>query len=247
MRPGSVLLVALALLASACAGRSDERPELVVSAAASLTDGFADVALAFEEGNEMEVTLNLGPSSTLREQVLSGAPVDVFAPASPGDMARVVEAGLVRGTPQVFARNPLTLVVPKGNPGRVEGLADLGRRELLVGLCSPGVPCGDLAREVLDSAGVVPAVDSEEPDVRALLTKVSSGELDVGIVYRSDFTAAAGSVEAIEIPDAHNREAVYPIAVVSSGANPDSAATFTSFVLSEEAQSLLRRHGFAAP
>lgn len=222
--------------------------EVLVFAAASLTDAFGEMAAAFEDANPgAEVQLNLGGSSALREQVLAGAPADVFASADESTMAEVLDAGEVVGQPEVFARNRLQLAVPAGNPGGVSGLGDLEREDLLVGLCATGVPCGDFARQALAAAGVVPAVDTEEPDVRALLTKVAADELDAGIVYVSDVLAAADRVEGIEIPPAQNVEAAYPIARLAAAPNPAGADAFVAFVRSDEGRSILERYGFAAP
>lgn len=248
--------VAAALLVAGCAGASSDVTgpgvtadgEILVSAAASLTDAFAAVAARFEAASPgFRVVLNLAGSSTLREQILEGAPADVFASANTTNMDHVVEAGAVAGEPVVFATNELEIAVPAGNPAGVTGLGDFARPELLIGLCAPGVPCGDLAREVFARAGVVPAVDSNEPDVRALLTKVAAGELDAGITYVTDVAAAGNSVEGIDIPADQNVVAAYPIAVLAGAPNPDGADAFVAFVLSDAGRSILDEYGFGAP
>lgn len=230
-------------------GRSDGgRAELLVSAAASLTDAFGGIEAAFEAAHPgVDVVLNLAGSSSLRVQILEGAPVDVYAPADRANMASVVAAGLVADAPRIFATNRLEVAVPTGNPADVRSLRDFGRRELLVGLCAEGVPCGDFARRALDRAGVDPAPDTNEPDVRALLTKVEVGELDAGIVYRTDVVSAGEGVEGIPIPDSLNVRAHYPVAVLRDAPHPESARAFVEFVLSEEGRAILRRHGFGPP
>lgn len=222
--------------------------ELLVSAAASLTDAFAALAAAFEAANpDVDVALNLGASSGLREQILEGAPVDVFASANTSNMDRLDEAGHLARKPVIFARNLMQIAVPSGNPGGITGLQDFARTELLIGLCAENVPCGDLAHTVLANAGVVPAVDTSEPDVRALLTKIETGELDAGITYVTDVASTAGGVEGIDIPLEVNAVAEYQIAVLEHAPNPDVAAAFVAFVLSEEGQAILANFGFAAP
>jgi molybdate transport system substrate-binding protein len=141
----------------------------------------------------------------------------------------------------------MAIVVPTGNPGAVSGLADFANPDLLIGLCSDRVPCGDLAREVLGKAGVVPALDTSEPDVRALLGKVAAGELDAGIVYATDVAAAGAEVESIAIPEEMNVEAAYPIAVLTEAPNPSGAGAFLAYVLSTPGQDILKRYGFLAP
>lgn len=231
------------------AGSVDGGPaELVVSAAASLTDAFRAAEAQFEKGHpEVDVVLNLAGSSSLRVQILEGAPVDVYAPADTADMTGVVAAGLAAGEPRVFATNRLEIAVPPGDPAGVRSLDDFGRGELLLGLCAEGVPCGDFARRALARAGVDPAPDTNEPDVRALLTKIEAGELDAGIVYATDVASARGSVEGIPVPDSLNVRARYPVAVLRDAPHPRAARAFVDFVLSERGRAILRRHGFGTP
>lgn len=222
--------------------------EVLVSAAASLTDVFGDIEAAFEAAHPAaDVVLNLGGSSTLREQVLQGAPVDVFASADTATMAPVADAGMTAGDPQLFATNRLQIAVPAGNPAGITGLEDVAEEAPFLGLCAAEVPCGDLARQALDAAGVTAAPDTNEPDVRALLTKVEAGELDAGITYVTDVVAAGDGVEGIEIPSQFNVTAEYPIAALAAAPNPGGAAAFVDFVLSQEGQSLLAAHGFCSP
>ncbi len=220
---------------------------VLVFAAASLADAFGEIESAFEAANPaVDLQLNLAGSSSLREQILEGAPADVFASANQTNMDPVVEAGDVVGTAKVFASNLLEIAVPAGNPGEIAGLGDFANAEALIGLCAEGVPCGDFAREVFANVGVEPSIDTNEPDVRALLTKISVGELDAGIVYVTDVLAAGDQVEGIVIPRADNVAARYPIAQLAAAPNPDGAAVFVAFVLSAEGQSILASYGFDA-
>jgi molybdate transport system substrate-binding protein len=242
-----LLIGAVAVVsATSCNGGTGE--ELLVSAAASLTDAFNGIALAYEtEHPGVDVQLNLAGSTTLREQLLNGAPADVFASANLEAMQSIVDAGLTDGDPVVFARNRMTIVVPAGNLAGVSGLADFANSDLLLGLCAEPVPCGTLARNILDAAGIEPAIDTNEPDVRSLLTRVESDELDAGIVYVSDADAAGPAVESIAIADAFNRATDYPIGVLRSAANRTRAAAFVDFVRSERGREILARHGFELP
>jgi molybdate transport system substrate-binding protein len=221
---------------------------LLVSAAASLTDAFADLESAFEATHTgVDVVLNLGGSSSLREQILEGAPADIFASADPTSMERVVEAGHVSGEPQVFARNRLQIAVPADNPAGIEDLSDLADATLRVGLCAEAVPCGDFARQALERAGVAPSLDTNEPNVRALLTKIELGELDAGITYVTDVASTKGAVKGIDIPADVNIMAAYPIAVLAAARNPAAAHAFVRLVLSDEGRAILTRHRFDLP
>lgn len=245
----TVGLATAVLLLAACGGtRNSAGSEVLVSVASSLTEAFTEMETAFESANpKIDVVLNIGGSSALREQILAGAPADVFASANTSNMGLVVDAGDVAGEPAIFARNRLEIAVPVGNPGSVLGLADFARDGLLIGLCSESVPCGDYGRQVLQNAGVIPAVDTEEPNVRALLTKIEVGELDAGIVYETDVASTDGGVDGVEIPDGDNVHADYPIAVLAEAPNADGAAAFVGFVLSEEGRAILADHGFVLP
>jgi molybdate transport system substrate-binding protein len=217
-----------------------------VFAAASLTDAFSEIEAGFEEANpDTDLELNFAGSSSLREQILAGAPADVFASANSATMDVVVDAGDVVGDPQVFAANELIIAVPAGNAAGVAGLVDLADPDLLVGLCAEGVPCGEFARQALARAGVTPSLDTNEPDVRSLLTKIGAGELDAGVVYVTDVTARRDAVEGIEIAARYNVVARYPIAALRTGANPVGAEAFIRYVLSPEGQAVLGRYGFS--
>lgn len=252
VKGGAVRAVGAALLLAAlpACGASDanREGEVLVSAAASLTDAFRKMESAFEASHpELDVELNLGGSSSLRFQILEGAPVDVFASADTVNMKRVAERGAVSSGPVIFARNRLEIAVPPGNPAGITGLKDFADEELLIGLCAAEVPCGAFARNALARVGVTPAVDTNEPDVRALLTKVELGELDAAITYATDVAAADHAVDGIPIPPDQNVVAEYPIAVLARSPNPDAAHAFVDFVLSAEGRAILARHGFGSP
>lgn len=245
MRFPMVVAVAFLLVAGCGADSSGGREEIVVSAAASLADAFAEIEDEFEGLNPgVDVVLNTGGTSALREQILAGVGADVFASADPANMEAVASAGEVLGDPRLMAVNSLEIAVPSGNPAAVASLADFSRSEPFFGLCAAEVPCGSLAREALARAGVDPAIDTEEPDVRALLTKIEVGELDAGIVYVTDVIASP-SVDGITIPAEFNVAAKYFIAVLEGSRQPRLAEDFVAFTLSEAGQAILSGFGFS--
>ncbi|MDX2343287.1 MAG: molybdate ABC transporter substrate-binding protein [Acidimicrobiia bacterium] len=248
MRRGALLCLVLVTMVSACAGGTSDRRELLVSAAASLTDAFGDIESAFEDEHpDVDVVVNLGGSSALREQILAGAPVDVFASANVANMDKVIAGDLVESGPTAFATNQLQIAVPVDNPGGVVGLADFANPDLLIGLCAEAVPCGDFARQALELAAIEAVPDTNEPDVRALLTKIEVGELDAAIVYSTDVAARPRLVVGIDIPAQFNVIAEYPIAVLNDGDHGIDGAAFVGFVLSAQGQAILRQHGFSTP
>ena len=236
------LLMALLLILGACSRQQDDR--LVVSAASSLSGVFEALEIRFESKHPgVDVVVNYAASSLLREQILSGAPVDIFASANTTTMDAVVSAGLVAGSPDVFATNTLELAVPNGNPAAVSVLNDLADNELLIGLCDVSAPCGALAQTVLASAGVVAAVDTYEPNVRSLLTKIEVGELDAGLVYVTD-VLTSDNADAIHLEFLEGFAVSYPIAAMQGANHPLLAAEFVAFVMSPEANAIFKSFGF---
>ena len=249
-RPGLTAVAVVALLAG-CSAPSPSEGEITgtvtVLAAASLTDVFDELAARFESDNPgADLVLVYAGSSALAEQVLSGAPADVFAPADESLMQRIVDASLAHD-PAPFASNSLQLAVPAGNPGGVASIADLARPELAVALCDPTVPCGWLAATLLERAGVVASIDTLEQDARAVVTKLSLGEVDAALVYRTDVIAAAGAVEGIEVSGAGDARNRYPIVRLAEARNPAAADAFVDLVLSPAGRAALRGAGFGAP
>lgn len=222
--------------------------QLVVLAAASLTEVFEQVAADLEaEHPDLDVVLSFGASSALAQQVVAGAPADVLAAASPATMRTVVDAGDADGPPRLFARNVLEIAVPPGNPGAVQGLADLGDPERTVALCAEQVPCGAAAAQAFAAAGVTPAPDTLEQDVKAVLAKVRLGEVDAGLVYATDVRAAGEEVEGVPFPESAQAVNDYPVVALREAPNPEAAAAFVEAVLGEQVQSALRAAGFSAP
>lgn len=258
MRRALATLVGAGLLLSGCAAPAPAPAPspaadtlagtVTVSAAASLTDTFGAIADAFrKEHPNVTVALNFGGSSGLASQIVAGAPVDVFAAANEATMATVAKAGLIQGAPVFFATNTLEIAVPAGNPGGVSGLADFANSGLSIALCAAEVPCGAVSKIVFDAAGIVPAPDTLEQDVKAVLTKVRLGEVDAGLVYKTDVLAAGHSVDGIEFPEAAAAVSSYPIAELVASTNHSSAAAFVAYVLSPAGRKILDRAGFGAP
>src|SRR2546429_2709389 len=136
--------------------------------------------------NNLQVSYSYAGTQTLTSQLTQGAEADVFASADAAHMATLQNAGLIAGTSRVFAHNRLEIAVAKGNPKGIHSLADLARNGLVVVLADPSVPAGKYAQQALTNAGVTIRPASLELQVTAVLTKVSLGEADAGIVYVSD-------------------------------------------------------------
>ena len=234
--------------AAAGTGPSDDPTGTVtVFAAASLTGAFTEIGERFEADHPgVTVVLSFGASSGLAQQVVAGAPADVFAAASPATMQVVTDAGDA-ADPQVFVRNRLQIAVPPDNPGGVTGLADFGRPELTLALCAEQVPCGAAAAAVFAAIGIEPAPDTLEQDVKAALSKVLLGEVDAALVYRTDVLAAGTDVRGLSFPEADRAVNDYPLVALSGAPNPVAADAFVAHVLSDEGQQVLADAGFDRP
>lgn len=235
------------------AGASANRPggEITVFAAASLTEVFTRLGADFEAAHPgTRVVFSFAGSAQLSQQLIAGAPADVFAAANQATMRQVTEGpdgGRFPGPPRLFARNQLVIVVPKGNPERIGGPADLAAPGRKVALCAPQVPCGAAAQVALHAAGVSLTPVTLERDVRAALTKVRLGEVDAALVYRTDALAAADEVTAIEFAGSAAAINEYPIVALPGAPNPVTAQAFVRYVLSAPARAVLTAAGFQVP
>lgn len=256
------VLVAMACVAAVSAAGCTEPTEaaredrLVVFAAASLRDGFATLGEEFERSHPgVAITFNFAGSQELRTQLEHGAAADVFASADQRHMDALVRAARVT-SPTVFARNEPVVVVSSEGARMVRSLAELPEATRIV-IGTPEVPIGRYTLEILDRAEaalgpdfrarVESKVASRELNVRQVLTKVSLGEAEAGVVYRTDALSAQGSITIVAIPPESNAIADYPIAVVTGAPHPELARAWVDFVLSPAGQRALASAGFAPP
>lgn len=233
---------------------------LTVFAAASLTDAFKEIKTAFEQATPgVTITYSFGASNTLATQLAQGAPADLFASANVAQMNAAIAAKRIAGEPRIFARNRLVLIIPTDNPAKIMTLKDLIKPRVKIVIAAKGVPVRDYTDVMLGKLGKMPEygvdysvefmknVVSEEPNVRQVAAKIALGEADAAFVYRSDVTPDLNrSVRMLEVPDAVNTLADYPIAVTDNSPNPDLAKQYIDFVLSDAGQSILVKWNFIA-
>jgi molybdate transport system substrate-binding protein len=255
-------LLVVGLLLSACqaesANQNIDSHTLTVFAAASLTEVFDEIGQGFEAGHPgMKVAFNFAGSQQLAQQLVQGAPADVFASANQAQMDTAISAGHIDAeTVKVFAHNRLVVIYPKDNPAGIARLQDLAKPGLKLILAAKEVPVGGYARQFLEKASQSPdfgsdfvgktlaSVISYEENVRAVYSKVALGEVDAGIVYTTDIPKDDLRVGSLEIPDELNVVAIYPIAPLLESPSPELTASFIEFVLSPTGQDILARHGF---
>jgi molybdate transport system substrate-binding protein len=236
-----------ALLALTLAATPAGAGELLVSAAASLTNAVGEIAAAFEAA---KVICNFAGSGTLLRQLERGAPVDVLLTADPATMDRARDAGLLRPEPPgVFAGNTLVLITPPKPAGTVHSSGALLSGGGLLAVGNPKfVPAGRYAREALGSEywarmeGRLVLGNS----VRQVLDYVARGEVDAGVVYATD-AAAAGDRVRVAVHLRGHRPILYAAAVLANSAQAQLAERFTTFLVTAPGQRILARHGFTPP
>jgi molybdate transport system substrate-binding protein len=249
------MTVAVAVAALAVAGcgsgggsSSGGKPDLVVSAAASLKDAFTQYAQQFPDAT---VRSSFAGSDELAAQIQQGVKPDVFASANTKLPDQLFQKGLVE-KPVVFAGNRLVIAVPASG-GKVAALSDLENPGVTVAMGSATVPVGVYTRKVLaglpsaDSAKVLGNVRSNEPDVAGVVGKVTEGAVDAGFVYITDVDATDGKLKAIELPKSLQPQVAYGVAVVKGAKHPKQAQQFIDGLLHGAGQQALKAAGFEPP
>jgi molybdate transport system substrate-binding protein len=248
-------LAAVSLLTAGCSSSSSSGSDadasgnlsgsVIVFAAASLNGAFDKLGGQFEQAHPgVTVKFNYAGSSSLATSLTQGAKADLFASANTKNMETVQNADLISATPANFAQNELEIAVNKGNPMHIASVSDLAKDGVKVVVCQQDVPCGAYSADVFKKADVTVKPVSEETSVTGVVTKVSLGEADAGIVYTTDVKAAADTVTGVPIPDDLNVTADYPIAQLKDAPNAAAAKAFESYVLSPEGQQVLDSFGF---
>ncbi|MFI5750216.1 molybdate ABC transporter substrate-binding protein [Streptomyces sp. NPDC051644] len=256
----AILTAALLVPLAACGSDNDKKDsgakstasasgapkaDLTVLAASSLTDVFKTAGAAYEKEHPgTEVTFSFAGSQELAAQVKQGAPADALVTADTRTMDGLKSD---TGAPTVIAKNRLVIATGKGNPEKVENLKDLADSKLKVVLAAPEVPVGRYSQQILDAQKIDVKPVSQEPNVRAVLSKVELGEADAGLVYKTDAATATDKVDAIDIPDAQNAVASYPAATLKASKNSEAATAFVAWLSTPEAQKILADAGFQKP
>ena len=219
---------------------------IVVSAASSLSTVFSSLAKRFEAAHPaVQLTFNFGSSSSLGDQIIQGAPADVFATADATSMSAVAKAGDLKGRAAPFAGNTLALVVKPGNPLRITSLASL-REARIVALCVASAPCGRAAGKVLRRAHVTLPVSmvTRGLDAEATLAEVTISDAHAAIVFVTDALTVGRLGEMVAIPRDQNVVTTYEIAVVEGTPDAQVARAWVAFVTRPTGQRVLKRAGF---
>lgn len=243
MRRAAVLALVLAL--TACGSGSDgssTKRTLTVVAASSLTEAFTALEKTYEKAHpDVDVKLSFDSSAILVEQLSQGLDADVLATADAATMDKAEGAGVVAGTSKVFATNTLVIATPKGNPAGIRGVDDLADATFAV--CVPAAPCGDAAQRLFMLDGLTEKPTTEEENVKGVLTKVVTGEVDAGLVYASDARSAGDDVDVVQVTNASEVVNIDAIAAVKGG-DRTAARDWIDLVTGAEGQKVLASFGF---
>ena len=260
------ITILVVILGAACGELSDtnsmknsRKQELTIYAAASLAEAFTRLGEVFESSHpNVEVVISFAGSQQIAQQLSQGAPGDLFASANAKQMENVISAGRVMsGADQELIQNQLMIILPGDNPGNIAGVRDLIKPGLRLILADKSTPVGLYSQKMLERANqqigfgedykekVLDNVVSYEENVRAVLTKITLGEADAGIVYVSDAAGAQGEdIRMIPIPEEINVTASYYIAPLRDSSEKDLGLDFIALVLSPEGQDILNGYGF---
>jgi len=251
-------LIAVLVLASS-SGFASEQKEIIIFTAASLTGAFSEIGGIFENETGIHVVFNFDGSQALRTQIENGAYADVFASANKKQMNALKNSRLMNNSSIIiFAKNKISLIVPKDNPAKIKSLSDLAKPGIKIIMGTKDVPVGDYALQIIDKLGndssygldykakVLSNVISQETTVNYVVTKVALGEADVGFAYVSDVTEDLSSkVDKIEIPDEYNIIAEYPMGLLQESEFPAEGIKFMNLVISNEGTAVLEKYGFS--
>lgn len=254
------VLLTFVLVLAACSGATEDEEAtsakastdvsgtITVSAAASLTDALQEVAELYNEENpDVQVDFNFGGSGALRQQISQGAPADMFFSASQSDFDTLVEGEFINEEDSTqLLKNELVLVVPEGDT-TVTSFDDITEAEQIAVGTPESVPAGEYAMETFDTMGLTEEIESSlvyAEDVRAVLTYVERGEVNAGLVYRTD-AMTSDSVEIVDAAPADAHDPIeYPVGLISESENTEAARSFYDFIQTYEALEVFGEYGF---
>lgn len=250
--------IAVSTTLPACVGSRQNIPshsqvassQLLVSAAASLSDVLAEIQLLYTQQNpEIQLVYNFGSSGSLQQQIEQGAPVDVFISAAPKQMDSLEKKGLLLPeTRKNLLTNSIVLVVPKTQESmtRFEDLTKDNIQRIAIGE-PESVPAGRYAKEVLTSLNLFEILQSKiiyAKDVRQVLNYVETGNVDAGIVYQTDANLSEKVNIAATAPTSSHSPIIYPIAVIKDSQEFETAQEFITFISGETAKTVFEQNGF---
>jgi molybdate transport system substrate-binding protein len=249
------LLVCLIGVVVGCgnSGMNDqtEKAELTVSAAASLTDALNEIRKSFEEENKnIKLIYNFGASGTLQQQILQGAPVDLFFSAALDKFNQLIEEGHIDEQSSMdLVTNEIVLIVPESEKSEVDSFEDLGGYAEKISIGVPeSVPAGKYAKEMLETIGMWNEIEDKivfAKDVRQVLMYVETGNVDAGIVYQTDAILSTKVNIMASAKEGTHTPIIYPVGIKSDTNYPNEAKVFYQYLQSQESLRILEKYGFS--
>ncbi len=256
-------MLAIALLAAGCGGGAKQAPpapaaqpaqpvELYVSAAASLKDALAEIQTNYQKKSpNVKLIYNLAASGTLQKQIEQGAPADIFFSAAPKQMNDLEAKNLVnKASRKNLVENKLVLVVPENSTlglSKFEDITKAGVQKFAMGETAT-VPAGQYGQQALQKLGLWDKVKDKAvfgKDVRTVLTYVSTGNVEAGIVYKTDAVSPGAKVKiAATAPEGSHDPVIYPVAVLSGAKQPKAAEEFLAYLAGPECKAVFEKYGF---
>jgi len=233
-----------------CVQTASHAAQLTVFAAASLTDSLKEIAAAYEKQSGDKIIFNFSASSTLARQIEEGAPVDIFFSADEAKMDGLEKKGLIDiSTRRSRLGNTLVVVVATDCALQINSASDLTNAAVKrIALADPkAVPAGIYARKWLDNFQLWPSIEPKvipTENVRAALAAVESGNVDAGVVYKTDAAISKKVKVVFEVPVADGPKISYPVAMVASAPQPEAAKHFLGYLVGNEAGAVFTRYGF---
>lgn len=227
--------------------------DIVVSAAASLTNAFKELGAHYEqEHKNIKILPTFAASDVLMQQIVNGAPTDIFASADQKAMDKAEAAGVIDSTTRTnFVRNEVVLIVPADDRNPITSVADLSADGVTrISLGNPAtVPVGRYTQASLEKMGHWDLVKSKEilgQNVRQVLDYVARGEVDAGFVFATDAAIMPDKVKVVQRLESPT-PVLYPVALVQRDGRNPQAADFLEYIVSPQGQEVLAKYGFARP
>lgn len=236
----------------AAVGPTDEAVEVNISAAASLADALTEIQTEYAKESNAILQFNFGASGALQKQIEEGAPCDLFISASKANMDALEEAGLLAADSRKdMLGNTLTLVAAAEKADLIKGYEAMTTADVAsISIGTPeSVPAGKYAQQSLESLGVWDQIRDKlvfAKDVRQVLEYVDTGNVDCGLVYKSDTLAMETGVVVMDMPENSHDPIVYPAALIKDSAQSEAAFKFYEFLKTDYAKGVFQKFGFTA-
>lgn len=227
-----------------------EPVEILVAAAASLQNSMEELGKLYQSANPgTTVTFTFGSSGTLQEQIEQGAPVDVFMSAALKQMKALEEKGLILNDTKIeLLENKVVLIVPKDSALDIKGFDDILMAPTIALGDPESVPVGQYSEEIFTSLNMLDDVKKQAnyaKDVTEVLTWVSTGNAEAGVVYATDAMSSKDVTVVAEAPEGSTSKVLYPVAVVKDTKQEEAAKAFVDYLASEEALAVFEKYGFS--